>query len=236
MNIYDSEIEAIEMKNVEMTSKYSEIDIQSINSLDFNSYDDEIEIGKINSLTSEAKYSSYKIGGNMQNCIINFYDSDIDAQNINKLVYSAKYCSLKALDVNSVLINEHYDSDIHLNKVGEFSCNESKYDEVYINEITKSISFIEAYTLTLNVAKVNTTFENFSGNFKYGSVKLELPESLEFSLDFQTTYGDVDFPKGRIKVNSMDKDGSKYSFNGFTTENPKCKIKFIAYDTDFDFD
>ncbi len=236
MNIYDSEIEAIEMNNVEITSKYSEIDITSVNTLDFNSYDDEIEIEKINSLSTQAKYSNYKINSNMLNCIIDFYDSDITAKNIDKLVFSGTYSSLKAIDVKTAKVIKLYDSNINLGIVGEFICNESKYDEVEFAAITKSIDFPSAYTLKLRVAEVKSTFENFTGNFKYGSVNMELPADLEFSLDFQTTYGNVDFPKGKVKVNNMDKDGSKHSFSGLTSENPKCKVKFIAYDVDFDFD
>ncbi len=237
MDIYDSELEALEMNNVEITSKYSEIDISSINTLDFNSYDDEIEIGKINSLSTQAKYSNYNINDNMVNCIVDFYDSDITAKNIDKLHFSGKYSSLKALDVKSAKINELYDSNINLGIVGEFTCNESKYDEVEFDAITKSIHFTNAYTLNLRVAEVKSTFENFSGNFKYGSVNMELPIDLEFSLDFETTYGDVDFPKDRLKVRDFNiKSSSKHSFEGATSENAKCKIKFIAYSTDFDFD
>jgi hypothetical protein len=237
MDIYDSEIEAIEMNNVEITSKYSEIDIASINTLDFNSYDDEIEIEKINSLSSQAKYSNYRINSNMLNCIVDFYDSDITAKNIDKLVYSGKYSSLKAIDVKSATVNKLYDSNINLGIVDEFSCVESKYDEIEFVAITKSIDFPSAYTLSLRVAEVKSSFENFTGNFKYGSVNMELPTSLEFSLDFQTTHGDVDFPKDRLKVKDFNiESSSKHSFEGATSENAKCKIKFIAYSTDFDFD
>jgi len=237
MEIYDSEIEALEMNNVEITSKYSEIDITTINTLDFNSYDDEIEIDKINSLTTQAKYSNYRINSNMLNCIIDFYDSDITAKNIDKLVFSGTYSSLKAIDVKSAKVNKLYDSNINLGVVGVFTCNESKYDEVEFAAITKSIDFPSAYTLDLRVAEVKSTFENFTGNFKYGSVNMELPANLEFSLDFQTTYGDVDFPKDRLKIRDLNIEGSsKHSLEGATSENAKCKIKFIAYSTDFNFD
>ncbi|MBU8892075.1 MAG: hypothetical protein KOO66_04810 [Bacteroidales bacterium] len=237
MEIYDCELEAIEMIDVEITSKYSGIDIGTLNTLNLNSYDDEIEIGKINSLSTQAKYSNYNINGNMLNCIVDFYDSDITAKNIDKLVYSAKYSSLKALDVKSVKINNLYDSNINLGIVGKFTCTESKYDEVEFDAITKSIHFTNAYTLNLRVAEVKSTFENFTGNFKYGSVNMELPTDLEFSVDFQTTHSDVDFPKDRLKIKDLNIEGSsKYSLEGTTSENAKCKIKFIAYDTNFDFD
>ncbi len=236
MDIYDCEIEAKELNNVEINSKYSEIDISALNTLDFDSYDDEIEIGKINSLTSEAKYSNYRIDSDMKNCILTFYDSDIDAQNIDQLAFTGKYSSLDALDVRLVKITDLYDSNIELAKVGEFICNESKYDEIQFAAVTKSISFISAYNLDLRIEKVEPGFESFTGNFKYGSVRMNLDPALEFSLDFETTYGDVSFPKNRVKIKDMDFNDSKKYFEGQTSDNPQCKIQFKAYDVDFDLE
>lgn len=233
MDIYDCEIEAIEMNNVELTSKYSEIEISSINTLDFNSYDDDIKIEKINSLTSEAKYTEYTINSDMKNCLINFYDSDIKAQNINQLVFTGKYSSLVASDVKSAKINDLYDSKIELANVSEFNCNESKYDEIKFKSISKALVFTSAYELELTVSKTDPGFENFKGDFKYGFVKLPLDPAIEFNLKFNTTYGNVGFPKNRVRIKEMNFDDSKKSFEGSTTENPKCKIEFTAYETDF---
>ena len=237
LDIYDSELEAKTMNDVELISKYSEIEIESINTLDFNSYDDDIKIGKINSLKSEAKYSNYRIEGDMKNCILNFYDSDIDTKNIDQLVFTAKYSSFNAGNINSANFSTLYDSNIDFGIVGEFSCNDSKYDEIEFDAITKSLKFNTAYSLNLRVGSAKSSLEEFSGNFKYGAIRIPLDPALEFSLDFNTTYGDVDFPKDRIKVRDIYiKDDGKQSFEGATSENTKCKIKFKGYDTDFDLE
>ncbi len=61
---------------------------------------------------------------------------------------------------------------------------------------------------------------------------MPLGPALEFSLDFETLYGDVDFPKNRIKIKDFHiKESSKQSFEGATSENAKCRIRFKAYDT-----
>jgi len=236
MDIYDCEIEVMEMNNVEISSKYSEIDISVLNTLDFDSYDDEIEIGKINSLTSEAKYSNYSIDSDMKNCILTFYDSDIDAQNIDHLIFSAKYSSFDAKNVKSVKIENIYDSNMELEIVGEFICNETKYDEFRFDAITKSIHMPNAYQCDLSINKVMSSFESFSGEFKYGSVRLPLDPALEFSLDYETTYGNVSFPENRVKIKDMNLDGSKQFFKGQTSDNPQCKIQFKAYDVDFNLE
>ena len=76
----------------------------------------------------------------------------------------------------------------------------------------------------------------FSGNFKYGSVDLPLDPALEFRLEFSSTYGNVDFPKGKLRINDYNMEGSKNSFSGSTSENAICLIKFTSYDVDIDLD
>ncbi|MDA3954185.1 MAG: DUF4097 family beta strand repeat-containing protein [Bacteroidales bacterium] len=238
MEIYDCEIEALEMNNVKIKSKYSEIDIVSLNTLNFDSYDDDITIEKIRSLKTVAKYSDYKIGSDMTNCNIAFYDSDITAKNINTLKFTGKYSSIKALNSESVKIEELYDSNIELAKVGTFTCVQSKYDEIEFTSISKSINMMNAYSSTIVFGVAEPSFEKFSGEFKYGSVKLFLDPSLEFSLDFETTYGDVLFPKERFNLNGykVNDSDSKHSFEASTSENPQCKINFSAYSTEFAFE
>jgi hypothetical protein len=237
MDIYDSEIEVIEMLDVKLSSKYSEYDFTSLNNLEFNSYDDDIRIEKINSLKTEAKYSDYKIGSNMTSAKIAFYDSDISAKNINDIKFSGKYSSIKALNSNSVKVDGLYDSAIELADVGTFTCPESKYDDITFTSISKSINLGTVYTPNFDFGKAGSNFENFSGEFKYGTVNLELNPSLEYSLIFETTYGSVNFPKERFKLSGYkgNKSSSKKSFEASTSENAKCKIKFSAYSTAFNF-
>jgi len=232
MNIYDCELEAIEMNKVEIESKYSEIEIGTLNTLDFNSYDDDIKIGKINSLKTEAKYSDFKIRSNMENCIIDFYDSDIDAMNMDKLVFNAKYSSLEAGDVKVVNIRSLFDSDIRLGTVGEFICDESKYDDIRISAIGKQINLPLVYDTDLNFGKALPGFESLTGDFKYSTLHIIIDPAIEFSIKLDATYGSVDFPKDRIKVREMNitENGKKY-FEGQTKENPACKIDVKSYDS-----
>ena len=232
LDIYDSDIEALEMNNIEITSKYSGITIGSINTLDFNSYDDNIKIGKINSLKSEAKYSEYIINGEMTNCILNLYDSDFEASNIGKLVYTSKYSELKAGNVNQFIVNSIYDSEVNLGDVGEFSCSESKYDNFVFTSIKTSVNMPNTYDSDLQIGKALSSLKSFEGDFKYCSITFPLDPSLPFSLEFDATYGEIKFSRDRFSKNITSiKEDSKYQFKGSTSENPTCKIKFGAYDT-----
>jgi hypothetical protein len=236
INIFDSDIEAIEMKNVEIESKYSEIIIGSVNTLDLNSYDDNIKIEKINSLKTSAKYSDYKIKGDITTGVVDFYDSDIEAQNIGQLIFSGKYSEIKAGNVNQFYVKTIYDSDVKLGEVGEFSCDESKYDNFIFDGIKTSVKMLNAFDSDLTISKSYSSLKLFEGNFKYCTVIMPLDPAINFSLEFETTYGEVKFPRDRFGKNITSiKENSKYQFIGATSASPTCDIKFKAYDSNISF-
>ena len=236
-DVYECKLEIKNIKTFSANSKYSTFNVENTQMIAVGSYEDKFHINTLTEgLTGTAKYSNFIIKGNTQKIKLDVYESDVDAKNITELEYNSKYSTVKALDINTLKCGNLYETNIYASNVGSISCLESKYDKFHFTSISKSIDFESAYETTIKIEKTLPTLESFTGNFKYGSVKLPLNSALEFNLDFKINYGDVDFPKGRVKVNNMDKDGSKYLFSGSTTENAKCKIKFEAYETNFDLE
>lgn len=237
-DLYECEIEIKNINVFSTNTKYSKFYIENVSLIALGSYEDKFKILNItDELIGKAKYSDFLIKSNINQIKMDVYESDIEAKNIKKLIYSSKYSSLKALNIGSAKCERLYEAKIYASTVGDFSCSESKYDKIEFEAITKSIDFTNAYELKLKVGKVDPSFESFSGEFKYGSVDMNLDPSLEFILDFETTYGNVKFPEERFRLNDYRTNGneSKKSFKASTSENAKCKIKFSAYDTDFDF-
>jgi len=193
LDIYDCDLKAVEMNKAQISSKYSKLDVQAINTLVLNSYDDKIKIKKINSLTSEAKYSDYSINSNLKKAILNLYDSKINAKNIDQLNFTGKYASLYAGDIQLVSIKSLYDSKIELAKVAEFNCDKSTYDKIEIASITRSLNMPKTNSSKITILNLKSGFNSFTGNFKYGSVHMKPNPALDFSLNFKTTYGKVDF-------------------------------------------
>ncbi|MFC2150945.1 hypothetical protein ACFLSE_00320 [Bacteroidota bacterium] len=237
-DVYDCEIEIKDITSFSINTKYSEFSIENAGMIAVGSYEDEFEIQNlIQGLKGQAKYSNFNIESNVEFIKMDVYESDIEVRNVNTLEYTSKYSTFKGENINSIKCKSLYETEIHAAVVGELSCLESKYDEISFQSITKSINLPSAYELDLDINAVKPSFESFYADFKYGSVNLPLDPALEFSLEFETTYGDVDFPKDRIKVRNLNiKESSKHSFEGATSENAKCKIKFKAYDTNFNLE
>lgn len=237
-DIYECEIEAKEINEIIANTKYSEYKFENVGKLAINSYEDEFEFQNLKQgITGQAKYSNINIASNVDLITIDVYETDIEVLNVKKVEYTSKYSKFRAQNVDVFKCNNLYEAKIFAATVGEFSIQESKYDNVSFQKITKSIEVPSAYELDLNVGAVESSFEKFYGNFRYGTINLPLSSNLEFSLDFETTYGNVDFPKDRIKVKDLHiKESNKHSFEGATSENPKCSIKFKAYDANIDLD
>ena len=237
-DIYECEIEAKEINEIIANTKYSEYKFENAEKLAINSYEDEFEFQNLKQgITGQAKYSNINIASNVDLITIDVYETDIEVLNVKKVEYTSKYSKFRAQNVDVFKCNNLYEAKIFAASVGEFSIRESKYDNVNFEKITKSIEIPSAYELDLHVNTVESSFERFYGDFKYGTINLPLSPNLEFRLDFETIYGDVDFPKDRIKVRDFNiKESNKHSFEGATSENPKCNIKFKAYDADIDLD
>lgn len=235
-NIYECDVEIKEVNTIKSITKYSKFNVEIASSISVNSYDDKFRISTLNKeLTGEAKYSDFNIESNTEIINMNVYESDITVLNVNNVSYLSKYSTFNAQNINSMKCQGLYEAKIFAAVVSDFSCVDSKYDKISFKEIKKSIDISNAYELDLQVELVNATFEKFYGNFKYGSVRMNLDPKLDFKLDFNTSYGNVDFPKNRLKINDLTIiEDSKYTFEGSTIENANCIIKFKSYDTDFE--
>lgn len=237
-DVYECKFEIKNIEKVIANSKYSGFIIENTNLLAVDSYEDKFRLNTLTQgLTGKAKYSNFTINSNTQIIDLDVYESDIEAKNIQELKYNSKYSTVSAEDINTINCNVLYETKIYASNVGSLRCEQSKYDKFKFNSIGKSIYFDTAYETDIDILKALPTLEDFSGNFKYGYVNMPLDPKLEFSLNFETNYGKINFPKGRVKVDHMsDKDGSKYSFRGSTIDIPKCKIRFKSYETDFNLE
>lgn len=237
LDVYECEFEIIDISKIMANTKYSDYTIGNASILAVDSYEDNFKIQNLRTgLTGQAKYSDFEINSNVSQLKMDVYETDIEAVHVDNIEYAAKYSTLKTGNINTLMCKSMYEVKIYANVVSEFSCEESKYDHISFQKIKKSINLPSTYELEMDIQSVDTGFEKFYGDFKYGNVNLPLDSKIEFSLKFETKYGDVDFPKNRLKIIEMDFEDSKKNFYGQTKENAPCKIEFTAYDTEFNLD
>jgi hypothetical protein len=234
-NIYDCEMTSQNLKDVTIISKYSTLDFLSVYELNADSYDDDFEIKNLTGIHAKAHYSSFLLGGHMKNAGFDLYDTDVKGGSYELLSYSAKYSEFVADEVVSLNISSIYDCSVKINRVTDFVCNESKYDDISLNTAVNRISMPNTYDTQLNVNKLLSSFSGFNGDFRYGSVTMASDPALNYRISCETTYGSIAYPEEKFKNNPLTyiEKNSKIQFKGTTDPDAKCEINFTAYDLNF---
>lgn len=238
LELYDSEIEIRSTKDLNLSSKYSELDLRMGNNIKLESYDDELNFKHINSLEGEAKYSELHFGDNLESCNLTLYDSDVEAGNINSLELEAKYSNVKTGRLSNFFASKLYENEIDIQRTEDFRCLESKYDQIQISSVSKNIEMFSVYNTDFKVNKIYPSLKSFTGDFKYSTVKMDLPDDLKYKIDFDIQHGKVDFDKEPVKGKIYETENNNWQkFKGISTEgDPTCEIKFTGYDSDFSFE
>lgn len=232
--IYDTDIDAGELGNVKVDAKYSKVIIKKTNDLSIVSYDDDFVVELLSKIIADAKYSTFRLNGDTGDSKFELYDSDVFGKNFKSISFSAKYSNLKVGDIGELTIPSSYDNNYYLGTVGSLTCKESKYDMFRLDGANGSLDFPNSYDADIYVKNTSASFKGLSGKFTYGKVYLKLDNSQQFNLNFSSTYGNITFPTDKFKIKSLsDKTDSKRIFEGSTTADAKCNIKFTSYGTNF---
>ena len=234
-DIYDCEVTAENLADVDMVSKYSTLEFSLMKSLKTDSYDDDFDIKDLSGIEATAKYTTFSLGGDMGNSGFDLYDSDVKGGSYETLSFNAKYSDLVADKIGDLNIDAIYDCTLDIGNVENFTCNESKYDEIQFGTVNNTITMPDVYDVQLNVDNLPDTFSKFSGDFRYGSVTLKADPGLDYKLSSQQTYGSMDYPKERFtnKPLTYIEKNSKIEFESSTAPDASCEIKFTAYDLNF---
>ena len=237
LELYDSEMEIRSTDDLNLSSKYSELDLRMGNNIKLESYDDELNFKHINSLEGEARYSELHFGDNLARCNLTLYDSDLEAGNINTFELEAKYSDVKTGRLSDFFASKLYDNEIDIQRTEDFRCLESKYDQIQLGSVSKNIEMPSVYDTDFKVNTIYPSLKSFTGDFKYSTVKLDLPDDLKYNIDFDIQHGKVEFDKDAVKGKIYDVENNNWQeFKGSPTEGEAtCEIKFTGYDSDFSF-
>jgi hypothetical protein len=142
LNTYDGDTRAGNISGqVEIESKYSEIEIGTSEKLNLNLYDSEIEAGKTGDMTINTKYSDVDIS-EAGTTVISSYDDKINIKISTSVELNAKYTDY-IFEKNHAMKMDLYDCNITGGSATELYV-ESKYSTVDIDRANK-ISLTSSY-------------------------------------------------------------------------------------------
>ncbi|HCT29458.1 MAG TPA: hypothetical protein DIW31_01705 [Bacteroidales bacterium] len=234
-NIYDSKFVFDELNKVIVTSKYSKFTSKSINLLVLDSYNDTYNIENLKGVDMDAKYTTLNAKGTSNLGKFTLYNCNVEVGSFAKVEFDSKYSEFDAASVGSFAIKTSYNDAYTINELNDITCENSKYNKFHLGTVSSSVNLPSCYDSEISVQKIAPTFTSFKGDFKYGSVKLNVDPALNYRLICNSTYGKINYPRERFKNRPLvyiEKD-SKIELDCSTSTDAKCEFNFIAYDLNF---
>lgn len=231
IEIYDSEYSSKNGGCISFKSKYSNIMMRDLESLEMLSYEDDIELGELKTdFEFDAKYSDVKMGS-FDTADLDIYDTDIEAENGNSLKMKSKYGSgeFEVLGETTLFL---YEDDFDAIEVENLMIKESKYSDISIKNFKGKMDIRSSYDDEIAVLNQVSNLKGFSIEAKYTELRFPIPSSVAYILEASTKYGEIkmtdDFDR-----RYRDKDGSEIEIkgmaNGGNENSPKVEIN--AYDS-----
>lgn len=146
MDLYDSNLNTEGGEDLQIKSKYSNIDIESLDDLQFElSYDDKVEVETLGSLVATSKYTDFGIGTLRRQLKLNSYDDEIEIGEItgplDGITFNGKYTDL-SLKLASALdylleVDSKYGRFAYPDSRVEYQVFQDKNDELEFRGKTK---------------------------------------------------------------------------------------------------
>ncbi len=231
IKIYDSDIILGDGAQVELESKYSDIELGNLQSLSANTYDDKMKVKNIKGdLRIEDKYTEFEILG-AANVFLNLYDAEFEIGSGKNFQVKSKYTTFRLGAVDNLDFELSYDDKVRVKELNGFSAIESKYTEYDFQKLNKSIK-LNSHNDKLNVDLVTGTFSGLTFQGKYTDINLSLEPSVLFRLDYYSKYGRINVDEDRFEANIYKEKSSELELKGAMkgAESSSPLVKINAYD------
>ena len=226
LDLYDCKIDFGNAGQTRLNSKYSEITLKEVEELKIESYDDNISTGNIKgNLAVTAKYSDLEIG-NFGPALMDLYDSNIKGQNGDNLQIKSKYSKLELKQLNNLNFELSYDDKIAIENLGSLTAD-AKYTDFLINVLKSKLNFT-SFDNKLVVKEVTGPLEEMIIDGKYGEIRLDFDNELDYRVEANLSYGKLEYPEDQFDIQIykekhelIEIQGKK---KGATDDSPKLKI------------
>lgn len=233
ITIFDGEFTGLDAVDVIFDSKYSELEIKNIKSLNMESFDDNVKVGNINDECDiRAKYSDFEMS-NFNKTDFDFFECDLTGGNGSQLEIDSKYSDFQ-LGNFSTLEFEGFEDDLDIGNLQVFKTKEAKYCDIDIELIEKRLSVSSSFEGDFKVDRISESFESISVEGKYTEYFLPLPKGTPYFLNARLQYGDLYF-EGDCNGDQSQRSGSDVVEMDCEVNNPNSKsatVNIASFDSD----
>jgi hypothetical protein len=232
-NVYQGKVNAAELKNVTIDSRFSKFNIKKANDVSVKSYQDTFDFGMLNDIDASARFSTINIENNAGESKFDFYQCKLYAKNFKSMeIFSARFSKFNATDIGDVKINSSHQSEYNIATVSTLICQQSRFDNFRFDELAFNASFKDAYQTKININSTSALFTGFSGNTRFGNINLKINPNVAYNLNYNGTQGSLNgVSSDRFKTKYIsDKSNSTTTIQGINA-GAKCNIELVTQNT-----
>ena len=231
-SLSNSKINVAAIGNTTIDAHYSTINIKKALNVQVKSSSDSFVFGSLNNINATARYSTFNIEDDAENSKFDVYNTNIFGKDFKSMEISATFSKFNTGNIGSVTMLSSYSNRFESSTINTITCKDSRYDKFRLGQVSISAEFNEAQYSEVNIINTGPSFNLFSGNFKDGGIYIKLDPTIQYTLNYQSTYGNIDIQTDRFKSRILsDKNNPKATFEGATDSNAKCNIGFTIHST-----
>jgi ribosomal protein L31E len=233
LNLYEADFKANQCKFLKLDSKFSEVELQQIDSVNFIDYEGELNFVKAEQIIGESKFSEIK-NNDAGYVRLHDYEGEFDFGTITTFILKGRFTECSALQVGTFTLKEGYEVDLKISEVKTMKSVSGQFNEFDISTL-QTAGFFDGYEEKIKVAKLEAKFTGFQFKGKYGDVSLHIDKKAAYTLAVDTEYGSVDLNKADYSLDFYDVDEDKKVVKAIRKGgNAKTSVTLEGYELNVD--
>ena len=231
-DVNNGNVNAAELKNVTINARFSNFNIAKAHDVTIDLNNGTAVFGALNDINAIARFSTIRIESNANISKFDFNNSKLFGKNFQTMDVSARFSNFKASNIGNIKINSANNSNFDFGTVNTVVSRESRFSTFEFDEIVVNASFPDTNNSTVNINRTSDSFTGFSGNFRFGTVNLKIHPGIEYNLNYDGTFGQLNtISSDKFKTRLVsEKSGSKTTIQGVNA-GAKCNIEIVANNT-----
>jgi hypothetical protein len=194
--IYEQDLSIQEATKLDLSAKYSDVQLKACGRLEILDYEGKWETGDIQYMVGEMKYADLRSTGQIDDLTLELYETDLDCKDVNHLVLKeSRYGEYAFQNVGEFIALKSYEDELNLRKVDILDFD-GKYGEISISHLTNS-AIIQGYENDIEINRLDDNFREIRLNGKYGKLNL-MDGSVPYRLEADLTYGNIDVDENKM--------------------------------------
>ena len=230
---YDDKFEVGNVKGrLEITDKYSEIELGNFGEADLDIYDADIDGKKGGKLTIQgSKYSKYRFLELESLNIDESYDDEFILKNMTDVdINRTKYTEFSIGRLSGDLkVSSSHDDKFVVEALTNLLISESKYTEFEVGELSGRVDLLDSHDDKLEVRTVEKGFKGLKLDGKYTKIYMDIPSSIKYEIDVDMNYGGIEYPEAAFDNQYYKEKGDvlavKGKMIGAGADAPKVEVR-----------